>query len=202
MGHHSRTSAIFWGLLLIILGLLFLLQNFDLLDVENLFHLFWPVILIAVGVKMLFDHRDKSRRISRQPSGKEDWQSSDYGTMFSEKESNVFGDIRLCFDDQTVRRFAVSNVFGDIELDYAHAKFENEAKIHISGVFGNVEVRLPREINVEFRGSCTAGSMKIFGEKHDGLFQNVHYISPEIRSELPTVKLSLAIVFGDVRIFH
>lgn len=202
MGHHSKTSAIFWGLFLIVLGVLFLLQNLDFLDVGNLVHLFWPVVLIAIGVKMLFNRREKSTWSFNQQPGKVKSRTDDSRTTFSEKESNVFGDIRLHFDDQTVHRFVVSNVFGDIELDYAHAKFENDATVHISGVFGNVDIQLPREINVEFRGSCTAGSMKIFGEKHDGLFQNVYYTSPEVRSELPTVKISLSIVFGDVRIFY
>ncbi len=47
------------AIILIVLGALFLLQNLDLLDFDlgNLLSKWWPLILIAVGVGMLFRRR-------------------------------------------------------------------------------------------------------------------------------------------------
>jgi len=48
------TGSIFWGILLIILGILFLLANFDLISYSLIFD-FWPLLVIAIGVKMLYE---------------------------------------------------------------------------------------------------------------------------------------------------
>ena len=45
----NRKSGIVIGWILIILGILFLLNNFYVLDFER----FWPVVLIAIGIILL-----------------------------------------------------------------------------------------------------------------------------------------------------
>ncbi len=47
------------AVILIVLGTLFLLQNLDLLDLDlgDLLSKWWPLILIAAGVGMLFRQR-------------------------------------------------------------------------------------------------------------------------------------------------
>ena len=52
-----RGSA-FWGLLLIALGALFLLANFDVIAIDRIWD-FWPVIVIVIGLKMIFDYSRK-----------------------------------------------------------------------------------------------------------------------------------------------
>ena len=47
----SRRSGLFWGALLIVLGLGFLLHNFDLVP-EGVFSL-WPLLVVAAGMWML-----------------------------------------------------------------------------------------------------------------------------------------------------
>ncbi len=52
-----KQESLFWGVILLIIGVLFLLAN---LDIEfNVWHFigkFWPVILIAVGAKGIYQH--------------------------------------------------------------------------------------------------------------------------------------------------
>ena len=46
------------GILLIVIGVLFLLRNFGFeLHLDRLFATWWPVVLIALGVGMLFKTR-------------------------------------------------------------------------------------------------------------------------------------------------
>lgn len=49
-----RRTHIFWGLALILLGVLFFLQASGFLRVENVFSLFWPIVLILLGGWILF----------------------------------------------------------------------------------------------------------------------------------------------------
>ena len=49
-----RSRSIVAPLVLIVLGVLFLVSNFGWIpNLEVLFHRWWPVVLIAVGVAML-----------------------------------------------------------------------------------------------------------------------------------------------------
>ncbi|MEW5899922.1 MAG: DUF5668 domain-containing protein [Acidobacteriota bacterium] len=48
--HKTSGSRIFWGFLLIVLGVLFLLDRMERLDFGDLFSQFWPLILIFWGV--------------------------------------------------------------------------------------------------------------------------------------------------------
>jgi hypothetical protein len=54
-----RNSSFFWGSLIILLGILFLLDNLNILSI-NVWNLIWPVFLIVLGVWVLwgrFYHR-------------------------------------------------------------------------------------------------------------------------------------------------
>lgn len=45
----NASSSIFWGVILIIIGGLFLARNFGLLDFHFMWRTYWPVILIVIG---------------------------------------------------------------------------------------------------------------------------------------------------------
>lgn len=51
-----RRGSIIWGGLLILLGLLFLLDNFDVINI-NIWGLFWPLIFIWFGLQLLLGPR-------------------------------------------------------------------------------------------------------------------------------------------------
>jgi hypothetical protein len=51
MGHNY--SRILWGAVFIVIGVLFLADNFGWLDMEISFHKLWPLFLIVVGLSML-----------------------------------------------------------------------------------------------------------------------------------------------------
>jgi hypothetical protein len=52
------TGSVFWGVVLMAVGAIFLLGNFDLIDYDRIFDL-WPIIVIAIGVKMIVDYLRK-----------------------------------------------------------------------------------------------------------------------------------------------
>ena len=60
-----RRRNLFWGGVLILLGVLFMLDNFNLLAV-NIWGLFWPLLIIWVGLQMLF----RPRRTSESTFGR------------------------------------------------------------------------------------------------------------------------------------
>lgn len=54
-----RGKSLFWGLVLILLGALFLLQNSGVLAID-VWELFWPLLLIILGLSVLFRRASSS----------------------------------------------------------------------------------------------------------------------------------------------
>lgn len=53
-GHGGPHSHLVWGIIVLLLGILFLLENLGIFYVRN-FWRYWPVILIGIGIAKIFD---------------------------------------------------------------------------------------------------------------------------------------------------
>ena len=60
MSEHKSQGRIFWGLLLIVLGVLFLFDQMGKLDFGDLVGRFWPVVFILIGVSILLSNNFKN----------------------------------------------------------------------------------------------------------------------------------------------
>lgn len=47
-------GSVFWGIILIALGIIFLLANFNIILYESIFD-FWPLFIIVIGLKLIVD---------------------------------------------------------------------------------------------------------------------------------------------------
>ena len=55
-----RSGSIFWGILLMLIGAALLLGNFAVISYRVIFD-FWPVVIIVIGVKLIFDYLSGKR---------------------------------------------------------------------------------------------------------------------------------------------
>lgn len=55
-----KSGSIFWGTILMALGGILLLANFEVIDYDTLFD-FWPVVVIVIGMKLIFDYFRKNK---------------------------------------------------------------------------------------------------------------------------------------------
>ena len=60
MASDNKSSGMVWGAILILIGVLFLFQNFDMLDIGDIISTFWPLVLVAIGLKILYDRKSKN----------------------------------------------------------------------------------------------------------------------------------------------
>ncbi len=52
---NTKKESLFWGLIILVLGMLFLLKNFGLeINVWHLLGKYWPLILVYIGVKNIY----------------------------------------------------------------------------------------------------------------------------------------------------
>ena len=200
---HSRKSKNFWwGILLILLGLLFLLHNFDYIDFGEIIRRYWPLLLIYFGLQALFSSRKSSDPKNGFESTLNDHRPNhSYYRSGKESVSNVFGDVRIKFDNQTIRQYSSSNIFGNVELDFSRASFESNSHIRASGIFGDLIIRLPQNLAVEVKANYLAGESHIFDNHQSGLFKNISYASPASNAKGQLIRVEASILFGEIRIF-
>jgi TM2 domain-containing membrane protein YozV len=53
-----KTGSVFWGIILLALGGILLLANFDIISYDTVFD-FWPLVIIVIGVKLVADYVTK-----------------------------------------------------------------------------------------------------------------------------------------------
>jgi hypothetical protein len=59
---NTKKESLFWGLIILVLGMLFLLKNFGLeINIWHLLGKYWPVILIYIGVKNIYLYLNKNK---------------------------------------------------------------------------------------------------------------------------------------------
>lgn len=56
-----KTGSIFWGIVLIALGVMLIFANFELVSYDTVFEFLIPFAVLVVGVKLVVDHYTKSR---------------------------------------------------------------------------------------------------------------------------------------------
>jgi len=55
-----KTGSIFWGIVLIALGFILLLANFEVMSYDTVFEFLIPFTVLVVGIKLVVDHFTKS----------------------------------------------------------------------------------------------------------------------------------------------
>lgn len=202
MSHQKSNSGLFWGAILILIGVLFLLDNFYYIDFGDIIATYWPLILVAIGIKIIMDKRRDKDIIDDINSGEQE--STTFGSSGTDfvSESNIFGDINLKLTSGKFRGGSINNVFGDIKLDISEVKLaEGVTRISISGVFGDITLVTPKDIPLTLRGSAVAGDIAARGNKKDGLFPNMNYSDRGYEQAKSRLDIRSSIVFGSITVF-
>lgn len=204
MPQENNRGGMFWGGLLILIGSLFLLDNFYYLDVGDIISTYWPLILIGFGIKILLD-RQKDLKRSEQTGGTQtegDHHGNKQRTDKTISESNIFGDIHINPGSDIFHGGSVSNVFGDMRLDISQVRLDEDiTPINCNGVFGDIVITTPKEVAVSFRGSAVAGDVAVRGQKRDGLFPNLQFTEEKYTEATHKLEIRCSVVFGSVTVF-
>jgi len=129
----SNVRNFIWSIALFTVGVLLVLNNLDITDV-NLFSLIWPVIIIAIGLSILINKTTKPRNIS----------SSDEDSIAA-----VFGGLENSNKSSNYQGGKVSAFFGGVVLDLRDAKIQKQATLNVSTLCGGIEIKVPRDWRVQ-----------------------------------------------------
>ncbi len=188
----TKNSDLFWGFLLVGLGVIFLLDKLDVIDFGDFVSTFWPVVLIVIGIKLVLSKNRDAPSESEQPLTISDQHI---------KYSKVYGDVKLHIDSQDFNGGSISTVVGEIDLDLAKSNITAGEKIlNLSGVIGEISVILPKTLEVSVKANATIGDIKILDIKDDGFFINRTYHSEGYETAKKKLYISVSQVIGDIEI--
>jgi predicted membrane protein len=190
-------SKQFWGAVIIIIGIIFLLGNLDLIDysIGEFFADFWPVILIIVGAGLII-------QAVRFGENKQDFPSATPSGVLSRTQfSKVFGDQNIEAQGIEIDGLRCSTTFGDTALNLSGAKLKDgDNRIDVSSVFGDVSVILPGDFEARAHGSTTFGDVHIFGRSASGIPCNLTVHTDGFETARTRLLISTRTTFGTIRI--
>jgi putative transmembrane protein len=129
-----------WGLLLMAAGVSVGLNAYGIIDV-SIWKLFWPVVLIAVGLMMVFSIGSANRK-----------RAEESGTDDNEKVAIFYGEQSRVRGDYTGG--SLTAIFGGVDLDLRQANIKDGAIIDVFTFCGGININLPDDVIVknEVRG--------------------------------------------------
>ena len=205
----QRNHNLWWGVTLIVIGVLFLLQNMDMLNVGQVVREYWPALLILWGLSILLSRSRVSMASSGGDSPPPLATAGEVSDVFNDRNdmpqtdqivySVVFGDLSLRPSSANFKGGTVSTVFGDTAIDLTSATIaEGENKLKLSGVFGDVRIMLAPSMAYAISAKSTFGAIQAAGQKRDGFSSTLALQSPEYSSASRRLFLDVSQVFGDI----
>jgi len=208
MGHHHRHPSFFFGLLLVLLGIFWLLDNLNYIDFWHVLDKWWPVLLILLGLDFLIRYNRRWTMPEHHTPPDTSGSGADgpttpspSGKKWAFERTNVFGDLTLSFANKPFDGGSVSNVFGDIEIDLRDAVMQpGESVLSVSGVFGDIDIIGLKGIPISVRGNVVFGDIRVFEEKRSGISNQIVNETPGYAQAVSKVRIYALQVFGEVRI--
>jgi predicted membrane protein len=157
----SRTP----GTILILIGSTFIIPR--VFDIPfNVMHLFWPVILIGVGVLIL------TKRMPRRPFQPRVFQSADSQNMDDGyiHEENIFSGGKQRVMHQVFRGGHINCVFGGSEVDLTQATLaDGISELEVNTIFGGVTLIVPADWRIQLKMTSIMGG---FSDKRSFIKEN------------------------------
>jgi len=197
MNRMNRT--VLWGGVLLVLGLLFLLQNLGILPfgVGRL----WPVILIILGLSLIYNFlRWREETGWDTSTGGGETSISSQGRFYSDK---LLGEVKLDFDNQELKSGFIHTGVGDIKLDLSRAILpQGENLLRIGCWIGDIKLYLPKDAAVSASARALLGDVEVMGEKSSGFNCELEKASEGYNEAASRLRVEASLLIGDVKLFR
>ncbi|MBN1465718.1 cell wall-active antibiotics response protein [candidate division KSB1 bacterium] len=197
--YRSNRNALYLGGALIALGVLFLLNNARIIRFDFIFAHFWPLLLIAIGVLVIYKsyHRGRSPVVHSTLGDRSAYTADDAVDV-----SHTFGDLRVFPDSQAFKGGKLQTTFGELHVDLSRIKLSKGKNVlNLNVTFGEIVVVLSRELPVRVTASNVGGDIRIFEQKWDGLNQRAVWQSKVYDGAASALDIVCTIVFGDIKVW-
>jgi predicted membrane protein len=143
-------SKIIGGTLLASTGIIFFLQNLNLLPI-GAFKILWPLIFIFLGIFVLFKpQKSLNSTASRERKSINTWTDIEI----------LFGGIDSIISKEGFENGSVNANFSTVRLDLSECDIQEKAELNINLAFSSLELKVPTNWRIVSQISPVAGSFK------------------------------------------
>lgn len=129
------------GIIMIAIGSIFLLEDVGLFDIRNIWHIFWPAIIMVIGISLII-RRSGGYTGSSGTEGKKS--SLDFIDDFA-----IFGGRERTVDSQNFRGGKITAMFGGSEMDLRGAELAKGTNVlDVFVIFGGAEIIVPPDWSI------------------------------------------------------
>jgi len=178
------------GTILIIIGGFFMVPELITVPYE-IRRIYWPLILVAIGVAVLFRHRDNPKL----PSGNDPIISSPNDNSINTFDDFViFGGREIFINSPALAGGKATSIFGGIEFDLRKASLQpGGAVIDCVSIFGGCEFKIPMDWNVRNEVTTIFGA---FTDKRGDTYSDRYYDPSK------TIVIKGISMFGGIEVKH
>lgn len=134
----------------IVIGVLLLLSVRNIIDLDIIWKLIIPIILVCIGIHLIsrniFD-KEISKKI-RELNKKNNNQG--YCSTFSSQNINV---------DEEFEGTNLDAVFGGIKLDLRNSNIKKDIVINANAIFGGIDILVPDDVKVKIKSTSVFGGV-------------------------------------------
>jgi len=179
------------GLVLIAIGVITLADGLGLIvfSAGDLFGRFWPVVLIALGLAILYE----SNRRASTPAG----------STASDRivHDTIFGDFKLTQPGWQLRDIQANIVIGDMKIDLGRAQIpEGETTIDLRALIGDIDVWAPPDLPAALDVQCAFVTLNHYGRKQDVILRRYTDTPAGFESAPRRVRVRANLLFGDLNL--
>lgn len=121
-----------------------MLDNFKVVDF-NPWQIFWPAVIIVVGLSILFRHSGTQQRLTKEKS---------------DDVSAILGGIDHINKSTDYKGGKVTAVLGGVKLDLRKAVIKDEATLDVFSLMGGVELFVPENVVVKSKAAVIMGGIE------------------------------------------
>ena len=194
----TRRHSVETGIVLVVLGLLFLLDNLGIADLGDVIATWWPLLLVGLGVWIILESRKRS---SAEPSGQTPDVHRDAAVLDGDQivETRVFGDINVRLSSPSFRKGSVHASFGSVAVDLNGLQpADAHARLALNAIFGQVRLRVPRSLPVHLVARATFGKVRVGGQETAGFNSVLTHRSSDFDEAPRRLTVVANTLFGDV----
>lgn len=199
-----RSRQVFWGVLLILFGTLLLLDNLNVLDFGEAVRRFWPLLLVAWGIKILFFQKSSSglgattTMVENPPEKEADLFDAEF---FS--RNILLGDIKARIKNEHFRGGNASLALGDIWLDLRNAALaEGSHRLKVSAGIGDIHILLPKNMAYEVAVSVAVGEYFDSRGKRSLIMASDSLQSEGYQESDRRLSIQISAMIADIGIYH
>lgn len=159
-------------------GVFLLLVCRDIIDIDMLWKLLVPAILIIIGVSLIFkDVFNKKFNSKVKKLNAKMPENANFGAFFSGEDVN--------FNGSAFEGADLNAVFGGLKLDLRGAVIDHDVVVNASAIFGGIDIYVPQNLNIKVQSSSLFGGVS--GVKNQ-----------TVSDMMPTVYIKASCMFGGV----